>query len=59
MKAGWWDSLLMLRDLAGAIHMILGYLNNKNIYCKEYCLDWLVDSLFFEIVKKFDVKTAK
>ena len=32
MKAAWWDAPLMLRGLAEAIHTILGYPNDKNIY---------------------------
>ena len=32
MKAGWWDAPLTLWDLAEAIHTILGYSNDKNIY---------------------------
>ena len=35
MKAGWWDALLMLRDLAKAIHTILGYSNNKIYIAKS------------------------
>ena len=25
--------------------MVLGYSNDKSIYCEEYYFDWLVDSL--------------
>ena len=32
MKAGWWDAILTLRDLAEAILMISRYSKDKNIY---------------------------
>ena len=32
MKAGWWDPILTLRDLAEPILTILRYSNDKNIY---------------------------
>ena len=32
IKAGWWDAILTLRDLAEAILMILRYSKDENIY---------------------------
>ena len=46
MKAGRWDAPLTLQDLAEAICTILGYSNDKNIYCKEYYFDWQANSRY-------------
>ena len=38
-------SILQKLKIANNLIVVLGYSNDKSIYCKEHHFDWLVDSL--------------